>query len=288
MNANVTNPFHLSNFESLRSNALLYQYLSSQGFFTNSLIRVSQLVRPLPHLGTVNNQDAPVGEVRSDALEVSFTRRFARGFNAQVACTAMDIREADIFLNEFDPKPSWRPSNDGRPHRFTAMTVIEFPFGRGKRWLNTGWANHVAGGWQLSVIYEYQPGPLIDFGNLFYYGTNLEDIKKGPRTLDRWFNTDNFERVASRGPAAYHKRVFPTRIDGLRRDMTNQWNANIQKEFRLWERAALQLRLDAINVFNRSQFDSPNTNPYSTDFGRVTAQTGATNRFIQIQGRIQF
>ncbi|MCS7043906.1 MAG: TonB-dependent receptor [Arcobacter sp.] len=288
LNANVTNPFALANFESLRQNPVLYQYLSSQGFFTSPTIRVSQLVRPFPHLGSLNNQDASVGEVRSDALEVSFTRRFARGFNAQVAYTAMDIREADIYLNEFDAAPSWRKSNDGRPHRFTAMTVIEFPFGRGKRWLNSGWAHHVAGGWQLSVIYEYQPGPLIDFGNLFYYGTSLEDIKKGPRTLDRWFNTDNFERVAARGPASYHKRVFPTRIDGLRRDSTNQWNANIQKEFRLWERAALQLRLDALNVFNRSQFDSPNTNPYSTDFGRVTAQTGAINRFLQIQGRIQF
>jgi hypothetical protein len=287
MSANVTNPFRLAVFDSLKSDPLLYQYLGSQGFFTSSIIRVNQLLRPYPHLGTLTDQNAPAGEVRSDALELSFTRRFAQGFNAQVAYTAMDIREADIYLNEFDAAPSWRTSNDGRPHRLTASTVIQFPFGPGRRWLNSGWARHVAGGWQLAVIYEYQPGPLIDFGNLFYYG-NLEDIKKGPRTLDRWFNTDNFERQASRGPASYHRRVFPTRIDGLRADSTNQWNANIQKEFRLWERAALQLRLDAINVFNRSQFAAPNTNPYSTDFGRITSQTGAVNRFIQIQGRIQF
>lgn len=287
MNANVSNPFLLRNLESLRSDSLAWQFLSSQGFFTSSTIRLNQLLRPFPHLGSLNNQDAPVGEVRTDALELLFTRRFAAGISASVSYSAMDIREADIYLNEFDAAPSWRTSNDGRPHRFVAMSVIELPFGRGRRWLNSSWPRHIVGGWQLSVIYEYQPGPLIDFPNLFYYG-KLEDIPSGPRTLDRWFNTENFERQASRGPASFHRRVFPTRVEGLRADMTNQWNANLQREFRLHERVALELRLDALNLFNRSQFAAPDTNPYSTNFGRITTQTGAINRFIQIQGRIRF
>ncbi|MDW8129028.1 MAG: carboxypeptidase-like regulatory domain-containing protein [Bryobacterales bacterium] len=287
MNANVTNPFALRNFESLRSDPLLWQFLSSQGFFTSPTVRLNQLLRPFPHLGTVSNQDASVGEVRTDALEVSFTRRFAAGFSASLSYTAMDIREADIYLNEFDAAPSWRPSNDGRPHRFVAMSVIELPFGRGRRWLNSAWPRHLLGGWQLSVIYEYQPGPLIDFPNLFFYG-RLEEIRAASPSLERWFNTENFERQASRGPASFHRRVFPTRVEGVRADMTNQWNANLQREFRIGERVALQLRLDALNVFNRSQFAAPETNPYSTNFGRITTQTGAINRFLQIQGRIQF
>jgi hypothetical protein len=48
------------------------------------------------------------------------------------------------------------------------------------------------------------------------------------------------------------------------------------------------LRFDMMNVFNRYQFDNPNTDPMNTDFGRVTAQTAATNRFLQFQARIQF
>jgi hypothetical protein len=70
--------------------------------------------------------------------------------------------------------------------------------------------------------------------------------------------------------------------------MTNQWNANIQKNFRFRERYALELRLDALNLQNRSQFADPVTDPYSTNFGRVISQTNATNRFIQIQGRFVF
>jgi len=32
----------------------------------------------------------------------------------------------------------------------------------------------------------------------------------------------------------------------------------------------------------------PSTSPTSTDFGRITSQSSATNRWIQIQGRIRF
>jgi hypothetical protein len=70
--------------------------------------------------------------------------------------------------------------------------------------------------------------------------------------------------------------------------MTNNWNVNVQREFRFLERAALQFRVDCMNLQNRSQFDAPTTNPYSTNFGRVTTQTAAMNRFIQAHVRIRF
>ncbi len=143
------------------------------------------------------------------------------------------------------------------------------------------------GGLQIAGSYEWQPGPLLNFGNLFFYG-NLNDINSGTGTLDRWFNTDGFERVASKGPAAFHRRVFPTRISGLRQDMTNQLNATAQRDFKLGERLSIQARVDAINVTNRSQFDAPDMNPYSTNFGKIVQQTAASNRVLQIVGRFRF
>ena len=50
----------------------------------------------------------------------------------------------------------------------------------------------------------------------------------------------------------------------------------------------LNLRLDALNLQNRSQFNGPSASPTSTDFGRVTTQSDAMNRWIQIQARIRF
>lgn len=288
LNSNVANPFQLTHFKALAdSHPMVYGDMATRGFFTSPTIRKFQLLLPYPHLTGLTQTNAPVGAVRTHQLEISFERRFSRGFNLMAGYTRMSNWEADYYHNPFDPAPSWRESNDGRPHRFVASGIVEIPFGRGRRFLSGGPASLLVGGWQLAATYEWQPGPLVDWGNLFYYGA-LEEIRAGTRSLDRWFNTANFERNAARGPAAFHRRVFPTRVSGLRADMTNQWNSSLMREFRVRERVAFQVRLDTINTFNRSQFAAPDVNPYSTNFGRITAQTTATNRIVQLVGRLRF
>ncbi len=135
--------------------------------------------------------------------------------------------------------------------------------------------------------WEAQPGPLLDFGNLFYYG-NLNDINTGTRTFERWFNTDNFERNSAKSFNSFHKRVFPTRIDGLRAGPANIWNANIQREIKFTGRLGLQLRLDVLNLTNRSHFTAPDTNPLSRNFGKVTNVTLTNKRFVPVQARLRF
>jgi hypothetical protein len=46
--------------------------------------------------------------------------------------------------------------------------------------------------------------------------------------------------------------------------------------------------VEAINLQNRAQFAAPDMSPYSTNFGRIMAQTDGTPRFIQIQGRLRW
>ena len=288
LDANVTNPFGLSNFRAMQSShPLIYQDMSTLGFYLSGTIRRHQLLRDFPHLTGLTNDTTPLAKVRTDALEVTFERRFSRGLQFHAAYTRMNDREADFFYNEWDPLPTWRESNDGRPHRLIATSIYELPFGKGRAWAQSGLPAALFGGFQIGVTYEWQPGPMIDWGNRFYYG-KLEDINTGAQTLDRWFNTASFETNARRGPAGFHRRVFPTRIPDLRRDMTSQWNANLQREFKFFERIALQLRLDALNLQNRSQFNAPNTDPFATNFGKVESQTAATNRFLQIQARLRF
>lgn len=289
MSATVTNPFALSNFEDLKtSNPLLYNQMSRRSTFSASTIAKNRLLRPYPHMANLRDSYAPDGSHRTDDLQVSLERRFSNNFNLNVAYTRLRSRAKGVYLNEFDPEPTWVESNNGRPHRFAATSVVTLPFGKGQPLLNGSriWSA-LTGGFQVSATYEWQPGPLIGWGNLFYYG-DLDDIRSGERTLDRWFNTDQFERTASKGPASYHVRVFPDRIEGVRADMTNQWNLNVQREFRVKESVVLQLRVDCLNVQNRSQFAAPTVDPYSTNFGRITTQTDATNRFWQVQARLRF
>ncbi len=288
LNANVPNPFFISNFQSLQSShPLIYESMSGTPFFTSPTLRKHQLLRPYPHMNGLTRTFDSCGAVRTDALEVSITKRFTKGFNFHGAYTRLRNDAADFFYDEFDASPTWRESNEGRPHRLIATSVVELPFGPRRALLHRGWIGQIVGGFQVAVTYEWQPGPLLRFGNLFYYG-DLSQINTGPRTLDRWFNTEGFETSSARAPASFHRRVFPTQISGLRADMTNQWNANIQREFRLAERIALQLRLDAINLQNRSQFAAPTLTPTSTNFGRVTSQANSVNRFLQAQARFVF
>jgi len=179
-----------------------------------------------PNMGTLtrNGND---GEVRTDELQLSFERRFADGFNLYVTHTRLRNRESDYFHNEFDPWPTWRDSNDSRPNRLVVTSVFELPFGRNKPLASSGILAALLGGFQLGLVYELQCGALLDFANLFHYG-DLKDIPVQEKTFSQWFSTAGFERSASRAPASYHRRVFPTRVRDVRAEITNNWNGSIQ------------------------------------------------------------
>ena len=289
LNANLPNPFHILHFEPLRtSHPLVYRHMSTLSFFASSIIRRHQLLRPFPHMNSLVPLNIPEGDGRTQSMEVSFDRRFSRGFSAKVAYTALKAEERFRTLDEFTFPREYMETQNGRPHRFTVMGLAELPFGRGRRYMNDGVLSHVFGGWQIASTYEWQPGQLVEFPNLFYYG-DLKNIRNDKPTLDRWFNTDGFERNPSRTPAAFHRRVFPLRIEGVRAQSTNLWNANLGRTFSFSERVKLELRCDVLNVANRSQFNPPVSTPTSTDFGRITsAVEESINRMFQVQARLRF
>ncbi len=292
MNTNVPNPFRVTRLNQADYDPLVWTDLNSNSFFTSAFIRKHQLLRgfPLNSGGLRNTKDFGYF-TRTNEIQLSLEKRFSSGWNLMTSYTGMRIREADFLFNEWDQKPTERISNDGRPHRFITTGIYELPFGKGKKFgsgVNKA-ANLVIGGWQLASTFEWQPGPLTDFGaNVWYYGSDPSDITNVNRSYETWFNTANFERVNANGPNAFHRRQFPTRIDGIRRDHTLQWNANVSKNLPISERFNLQLRLDALNVLNRSQMNNPVTDPFSTNFGRIVSQTSATNRWIQVQMRLTF
>jgi hypothetical protein len=198
-----------------------------------------------------------------------------------------------MMVNEFDPEPrQWTPTNSPLPNRFNATGIYEFPFGPGRAFLKTGLLGHIVGNWQMALTYDFQQGNYLSWGNYFYYGDLSkvgETLTQGTKTFDQWFNTGApFEKNANSGPASYQARVFPVDITSVRQDGLNQWNSNLRRDFRIKEKATFEVRLDALNLFNRSQFSAPDANPYNTTFGKVTSQTSTLNRFYQLQGRIRF
>jgi len=296
MNANVTNPFYITNFSSLQqSNPALYQQMSTIGFFTSTTIQTNKLMRQFPQMNGLNQANTPAGLSKIRAVEANYSKRMGRGMNLNASFTWMDPRQATIYSNEFDAVPTYYGSNSGRPRRMTISGIYEIPIGPNRKFFHSGPMAWVLGSWQTAATYQYQPGALLNFAtNDFYNGSlNGRDIaglmKKDQFSLDQWFNTNApFEKVAANGPAAYQTRVFPQYVDGLRGDKMSVINMNLRRDFAIKEKLKVQLRLDALNLQNRSQFSDPDTNPFNSTFGKVSTQTASVNRFYDIQLRIQF
>jgi hypothetical protein len=300
MSATVPNPFLSANFADLKTSApLVYNnIIASNGFFTGKTIQVQQLLRTFPHLNMSSNRltNDPNGRAATHSLTIGVNRRFAGGFSLNFGYTRLSTREAaggnTGYANPFDRTPYWRMSNNGRPHRVTASGIYQFPFGKGKKWFNGGIPAWALGGWELAATYQYQPGGLISWSGstpvtLFYNG-DVKNICKGPHTLDAWFDTSGFVTASGAQAASYQAASFPYYVPGCRADNSNMLNAMVMREFRFFEKASLQLRLDALNAFNHPQFSSPNVNPTSTDFGRITSQSSQINRLVEIQARVRF
>lgn len=289
LNANVTNPFAIGNFASLQStNPVLYNRMAGNPFFTSPTVQRHRLLRDFPHINNLT-YNLPLGKNRAHSAELSLDRRFANGISGNVTYTATRLEELTT-VEEYDRTPwLWQPGNDARPHRLVATFTYELPFGTSRRYLNSGgWLAAVVGGWQTSGNFEYQPGALLNWGNVFFYG-RLEDIPVDNPTLDRWFNVDaGFERDPAKIPANFQKRVFPFRVDGVRAPDLKQLNINIARTVGLGSRRSLQFRVDIINALNRTTYANPNLNPQSTQFGQITAATLGMMRFVTFVTKYNF
>lgn len=63
---------------------------------------------------------------------------------------------------------------------------------------------------------------------------------------------------------------------------------SVTRSLRIGSNRTVQLRLDAQNVLNRQHWQNANTNPTSTNFGRVTTVTQNFMRFITFGLRLTF
>jgi hypothetical protein len=239
--------------------------------------------------GGLSYSNLPLGEVKSHALEVTLTHRYSNGLSANASFSATRTRE-NRTVEEYDRAPTlWQGSNGSRPYRITFGAVYELPFGGGRRFLNDGGViGALAGGWQMAGTYEYQPGALLNWGNLFFYG-DLNDIAVDNPTLDRWFNIDSGnERDPAKTPAGFQKRSIHFRVDGVRAYYVQLVNLNLSPMIPLGGNRNFQNRLDIQNLFNRQQYQDPVLNPTSTDFGKIISVTSSSMRFFTFGGRFSF
>jgi hypothetical protein len=275
---------------------VLYQRLASNPTFSSATIQRNRLLRPFGELTNLTYANLPLGAAKSHSLEVQVNRRFSSGLSGFMSFAANRVR-INRTVEEYDREPTlWQGSNDARPWRLAGVASYELPFGRGRHFLKDGGVLAAfASNWQVSGTWEYQPGALLDWNlppgnvnNIFFNG-DLDDIALDDPTREEWFNTDaGFEKDPARVPAAFQKRAFPFRIDGVRSMPLTFTNISIQRNFGAGNGRTWQLRMDAQNVFNRQQWQAPTLIPTSTQFGQVTNVAANQMRFFTFGVRTTF
>ena len=99
----------------------------------------------------------------------------------------------------------------------------------------------------------------------------------GDRTVGKWFNPAN-DVLPQIGTFATTSRNF------ISMPGTNNWDMSLYKTFRLQERTSLQLRADAFNPWNHTEFNTVGLT-YSTPstFSKVITAKNARNLMIGLR-----
>jgi hypothetical protein len=120
------------------------------------------------------------------------------------------------------------------------------------------------------------------------FNGSVDDLALDDPSVAKWFNTDaGFNRVAAQQPSTYDVRTFPLRVTELRADPINNVDLSVIKNTPIVNGKILQLRLEALNAFNRPLFAGPNLNPTVSGFGQVSGQNNYARR-VQVMVKILF
>lgn len=219
-------------------------------------------------------------------FQVRFERRFSNGLQFLTNYSFSKFTEATDRLNAGDSQLQYRIADEDRPHRFVFSGSYDLPFGKGKSFFSgvNGALDRVVNGWQLNTIYTTQAGAPVDWStNLTYLGGNLN--WQG-RNLNNTFDVTRFETVAANQPER-NIRSFQRRHTAYRADRINNIDISVIKNIQLVERFKLPFRVEALNAFNRTNFNGAELNPTNRNFGRITSAANLP-RVYQLALRLRF
>lgn len=256
----------------------------------NQTVAASQLLRPYPQFTSIQTT-FPAGYSYYHSLQVNAEKRMSKGLSFQASWTYGKFMEAISYRNDTDSDLEKVISDLDYTHRFVLSSIYEFPFGRGRTWLNKMpfAAEAILGGWQLQGWCEGQTGEVLGFGNAIFNGDlhNIE-LPVSQRRAERWFNTDAGFNRNSAQVLANNIQTLSTRFNGVRADGINNFDVSLFKNLKIKERYNAQFRLENFNALNHVQFGGPNTTPINAAFGSITGEKGHGQRQITLGVKLLF
>jgi hypothetical protein len=251
-------------------------------------------VRPFGPLVDTNPYVSTVANSRYNSLQLSASHNtgslsFLAGYTfSKCMDNASGLQDS---TNPFNPALSEALCNFDVMHNFVFSYNWLMPF---DRFVSSGWAKKVVGGWSLSGITNFATGLPISLSEnddqsligANAAGVDVPDFTPGhvladtnPRHGSPYFNTALFsnEQLGQFGNS--RRRFFHG--PGL-----NNFNMALLKTTKITESKELQLRFEAFNVFNHAQFNNPGGEINSSSFGVVTSARDP--RILQLGAKFLF
>jgi len=268
--------------------------------------------RPIQGFRTISGV-LPAAFSNYHAMQVKFERRFSKGLyllNSFTWSKAIDnvtqvLEEPNG--NEGRPQDVYNIAADrglsafDQPINNTTSFVWDLPFGRGRTFAAdiNPWLDGVIGGWTLTGIntmlsgqtinLRYQPSPVTANLASFLGGVALRpnasgDVlaPEGQRTIDNYFNKNNVSIPTVDHPFGTAGRNI------ARSNAFYQFDLGLQRDFRLpvSETSKLEFRMEAFNLFNKTNFGAANGDRSSSAFGTIRSTFPA--RQIQFALKVSF
>ncbi len=245
----------------------------------------ADFLRPYRGFGNINLHEMS-GNANYNALQTALDRRFSNGLLFGVSYTLSKALgttnggDGDFHrIDGLDKQANYGPLNQDRRHNFVANFVYEVP-GQSARFGSGRLAAAVFDGWQVSGIYRvlsgtpYTPGFTISgIGNQNLTGSFTEGSRIGLNGNPGTGSGDN--PYSQLNVAAFlPPRPGSLGLESGRNYLTgpgvNNLDLSIQKSFQLRGQSRLELRADAFNALNHTQFSGVNA---TANYASLTATT---------------
>ncbi len=292
--------------------------MQSGNISANPTVKAAQLLLPYPQFDDVGMAEPDNRDSIYHSMQLKVQKRFAAG--AQILATYTVSKLIDNTNSEINwleaASPTWGDSNaydlrsarslDGFdvPQRLVLASVLDLPVGKGKKLLGNvhGMADKLISGWGINTIITFQSGfPIIiggcpgalsssgipNVGCALATRVGKETLTSGSldQRLTHWFDPSVFVAGTDYGYGNDSRTEPSIRDDGVK---NFDFAAFKNTKFGPDDRLGVEFRAEFFNLFNRVQFNPPNTSCCGgSSFGQVTGQYNLP-RIVQFALRFTF
>jgi hypothetical protein len=251
-------------------------------------------LRPFPGYGDISiHREGSSSNYNS--LQVGLNRRFSRGFQFGLAYTwgkALGVTGADgdfIRIDNLTRFANYGPvAAIDRRQTFAANYIYDVP----SFFKNRKMAHAMLDGWQISGLTRFQTGApysvgfsIPNIGNQQLTGSYTEGARiqlVGDPVSGTSGSPYNRINASAYAPPQPGNIGLGAGVNYLTGPGINNTDLSLQKTFQVTDRRSLELRADAFNVFNHTQFSGYNT---TVNFSGLVNPT-VTNLFLKPDGTI--